>query len=90
MTPLGGFQRLGSPDERQAHPLQSAREKHALEIYGVREFAFTSGNISGQDMAAALELALKKMRTFCARTRPPFVASITRKGEVHLRWPHRQ
>lgn len=62
-------------------------EKHALEIHAVREFVFTSGNMSGQDMAAALELALKKMRTFCARTKPPFVASITRGGEVHLRWP---
>jgi hypothetical protein len=62
-------------------------EKHALEIHCVREFVFTSGNMSGQDMAAALELALKKMRSFCRRTKPPFVASVTRAGEVHLRWP---
>jgi hypothetical protein len=62
-------------------------EKHALEIHAVREFVFTSGNMSGQDMAAALELAIKKMRSFCARTKPPFVASITRMGEVQLRWP---
>jgi hypothetical protein len=62
-------------------------EKHALEIHAVREFVFTSGNMSGQDMAAALELALNKMRSFCRRTKPPFVASITRTGEVHLRWP---
>ena len=53
-------------------------EKHALEIYAVREFVFTSGNMSGQDMAKALEVALKKMRSFCRRTKPPFVASITR------------
>src|SRR5882762_1001090 len=62
-------------------------EKHALEVHAVREFVFTSGNMSGQDMATALELALKKMRNFCARTKPPFVASITRTGEIHLRWP---
>jgi hypothetical protein len=62
-------------------------EKQALEVHAVREFVFTSGNMSGQDMAAALELALEKMRNFCARTKPPFVASITRTGEVHLRWP---
>jgi hypothetical protein len=31
-------------------------EKHALEEHAVREFVFTSGNMSGQDMAAALEL----------------------------------
>jgi hypothetical protein len=62
-------------------------EKHALKIYAVREFVFTSGNMSGQDMAAALELALQKMRSFCRRNKPPFVASITRTGEIHLRWP---
>jgi hypothetical protein len=62
-------------------------EKRALEIHAVREFVFTSGNMSGQDMAAALELALDKMRSFCRRTKPPFVASVTRTGEVHLRWP---
>jgi len=62
-------------------------EKRALKVHAVREFVFTSGNMSGQDMAAALELALNKMRNFCHRTKPPFVASITRTGEVHLRWP---
>jgi len=62
-------------------------EKRALQAHAVREFVFTSGNMSGQDMAAALELAVSKMRSLCRRTRPPFVASITRTGEVHLRWP---
>lgn len=62
-------------------------EKHALKIHAVREFVFTSGNMSGQDMAEALALALRKMRNFCHRTKPPFVASITRAGDVYLRWP---
>ncbi|MGB2623219.1 MAG: hypothetical protein WA857_11910 [Candidatus Acidiferrum sp.] len=62
-------------------------EKHALEEHAVREFVFTSGNMSGQDMAAALELAIPKMRRLCRKLKPPFVASITRLGEVHLRWP---
>ena len=62
-------------------------EKHALQIHAVREFVFTSGNMSGQDMAAALELALGKMQRLCRKIEPPFVASITRAGEVHLRWP---
>ena len=62
-------------------------EKRALEEHAVREFVFASGNMSGEDMAATLELALPKMRRFCRRTQPPFVASITRTGEVHLRWP---
>src|SRR5260370_25369804 len=30
-------------------------EKRALQAHAVREFVFTSGNMSGQDMAAALE-----------------------------------
>src|SRR2546421_11623054 len=47
----------------------------------------TPGNMSGQDMAAALELALGKMQRLCRKIEPPFVASITRAGEVHLRWP---
>src|SRR5580765_446358 len=64
-----------------------ALEKHALEEHAVREFVFTSGNMSGQDMAAALELALPKMRRLCHKLKPPFVASITRTGEVHFRWP---
>jgi hypothetical protein len=62
-------------------------EKRALKVHAVHEFVFTSGNMSGQDMAAALEVGLNKMRTLCARNKPPFVASITRSGEVHLRWP---
>lgn len=61
-------------------------EKRALEESAVREFVFTSGNMSGQDMAAALELALPKMRRLCSKVEPPFVAAITRAGEVHLRW----
>jgi hypothetical protein len=62
-------------------------EKRALEIHGVREFVFASGNMSGQEMAAALAGALRKMQRLCRRFKPPFVAAITRNGEVHLRWP---
>ena len=62
-------------------------EKRALKEHAVREFVFASGNMSGLDMAAALELALPKMRRFSGRLKPPFVAAITRIGEVHLRWP---
>src|ERR1700734_859656 len=47
-------------------------EKQALEEHAVREFVFTSGNMSGQDMAAALDLALPKMRRLCYRLKPPF------------------
>jgi hypothetical protein len=62
-------------------------EKRALEEHSICEFVFASGNLSGSDMAAALEAAMNKMRRLHRRTRPPFVAAITKKGEVHLRWP---
>lgn len=62
-------------------------EKRALQEYAVREFVFASGNMSGEDMGAALELAVAKMRRLARRLKPPFVAAITRIGEVHLRWP---
>ena len=62
-------------------------EKRALTQHSVREFVFASGNLSGPDMAAALEAALLKMQKLSRAVRPPFVASITRKGAVHLRGP---
>lgn len=62
-------------------------EKRALNQYSVREFVFASGNLSGADMAAAFEAALPRIRKLLRAVDPPFVASITRKGEVHLRWP---
>jgi len=64
-------------------------EKRALQANAVREFVFASGNMSGLEMAVALEAALTKMRQFCKKLRPPFVVAITRAGEVHLRWPKR-
>jgi hypothetical protein len=62
-------------------------ERRALQINSVYEFVFASGNLSGGDMAAALEAAIHKMRRLHRETKPPFVAAITKKGEVHLRWP---
>lgn len=62
-------------------------EKRALRENGVREFVFASGNLSGAEMAGALELALGKMKKLCRKFDSPFVASISRKGDVYLRWP---
>jgi hypothetical protein len=64
-------------------------EKRALEKNSVREFVFTSGNMSGQEMAEALKQGIRKILNLCHRIDPPFVATITRRGEVHLRWPKR-
>ena len=62
-------------------------ERRALEENSVREFVFASGNLSGNDMAAALETAMDRMVKLYLKTKSPFVAAITKKGEVHLRWP---
>lgn len=62
-------------------------EKRALEENRVREFVFASGNLSGSEMAAALGMALRKMQRMCRRFNPPFVAAITKAGDVRLRWP---
>ena len=62
-------------------------EKRALDRNHVREFVFTSGNMSGPEMAMALEQGIRKMLNLWNRISPPFVAVITRGGEVHLRWP---
>jgi hypothetical protein len=61
-------------------------EKKALAEHHVMEFVFSSGNLSGDEMAEALENALPKMLRLARRQKPPFVAAITRGGEVHLRW----
>jgi hypothetical protein len=78
-------QRGGVPLTADKRMRYNFLEKHALEEHAVREFVFTSGNMSGQDMAAAIELAIPKMRRLCGELPPPFVACITRLGEVHLR-----
>jgi hypothetical protein len=64
-------------------------EKRALEKNRIREFVFASGNMSGREMAEALERTLRKMLSLCSKVDPPFVAAITRSGEVHLRWPQK-
>ena len=53
----------------------------------MREFVLASENMSGKDMAEALRVALRKIQRISQRFPPPFVAAITRTGEVHLRWP---
>lgn len=62
-------------------------EKEALAQHRVKEFVFVSGNLSGADMASALENAIGKMIRLAKRVEAPFVAAITRGGEVHVRWP---
>jgi hypothetical protein len=57
-------------------------EKEAVVKFGVREFYFASGNLSGKDMGDALRVAMPAMRRTQAEHEPPFVASIARYGGV--------
>jgi hypothetical protein len=60
-------------------------ERQAVITSRVREFYFTSGNFSGEEMAALLVVALPEMIRLCRKHRPPFIASLTKTGNVHIR-----
>ncbi len=55
-------------------------ERKQLVAHCIREFAFSSGNLSGDQMAELLGLNLRKIDKLARRHPPPFVASITRSG----------
>lgn len=59
-------------------------EKAAIRRYKVREFYFGSGNMTGGEMAAALVVALPKIKTIWQNQQPPFVVSISRSGVVTI------
>lgn len=69
-------------DKRIRH---RSNEKQAVVKHKIRMFYFSKNDMSGQQMASALEKALPNMKKLCARYSPPFFAAITRTGEVHLR-----
>ncbi len=62
-----------------------ANEKQAVIRHRVRMFYFSKNDMSGQQMATALQKALPEIQKLCAKHAPPFFAAITRTGEVHLR-----
>jgi hypothetical protein len=61
-----------------------SHEQTALMQAGVRAFVLVAGNLSGPEMAAAFVQALPAMRRFVARYQPPFIARVTRRGEVSM------
>jgi hypothetical protein len=60
-------------------------EKAAVIKHKVRMFYFSRNDLSGEQMAIALEKALPEIEKTCAKHQPPFFAAITKIGEVHLR-----
>lgn len=60
-------------------------EIHALMAARVRAFVLTArGDLSGQEISGILVKALPAMKRLCARTRPPFLAHVSREGNVTL------
>jgi hypothetical protein len=61
-------------------------ERNRIMQYGIREFVFTSGNLSGAMMGEILKKAVPAMQKLCATHPPPFIATISQAGNVTVRW----
>ena len=59
-------------------------ERQALQRSQARAFILPSGNMSGDEMASAIVNALPKIRRVVGKTQPPFIARITKAGDVWL------
>jgi hypothetical protein len=55
-------------------------EKASIINNKVRQFSFSSGNISRDEMANLLNGHLREIFRFLEKNLPPFVASITKSG----------
>ena len=60
-------------------------ERRAVLTHRIRLFYFSKNDLSGSQMASALELALPEIQKICDQEEPPFFAAISRIGGVHLR-----
>jgi predicted nuclease of predicted toxin-antitoxin system len=69
---------------KDKHIRRRATELAALRNARVSAFVLTSGNLTGEEMAAAFVRALKRMRRVAAQNRPPFIATVTRDGSVSI------
>ena len=59
-------------------------EVQALIAAGLRVFVLTATDLTGEEMGAILVKALPRIRRFCKKHAPPFIAGITRMSEVTL------
>jgi len=57
-----------------------------IQRYSIREFTFSSGTLSADDMASILNSNLNRIFKFIQKQRPPFIAALAKDG-VHLRFP---
>lgn len=59
-------------------------EVGALMAAGVRAFILTSGNLRSEEQAEAFRRALPAMQTLCNARTGPFIARVTRSGNVEI------
>ena len=59
-------------------------EAQALIAAGLRVFVVTATDLTGEETGQIIAKALPKIRRFCKKHRPPFIAGITRMSEVTL------
>ena len=79
---------------KEAWPVLTADKRirfNQLELkqvmaYGVRQFVFSSGNLSGAMMGEVLKIAMPRMRKLLQELDPPFIAAITQSGVVTARF----
>ena len=63
-------------------------EQKSILRYKVRQFVF-SGNLGGATLAELLVKVYPEMRTFARGNSRPFVAVITKSGDIYKRMDHR-
>jgi hypothetical protein len=61
-------------------------EREQVISHGVREFVFTSGNLSGAMMGELLKIAMPKMKIIFYEQESPFIACISQSGGVVIRY----
>jgi PIN like domain len=61
-----------------------ATERTALAAARVRAFVLTSSQLQGTEMAAAFVKALPRIKRLIANHTPPFIARISRSGNVSI------
>ncbi len=49
---------------------------------GVAAFVLTAGEMRGEEMGEVFATALPRMLRFLEKNSPPFIATVTRKGNV--------
>lgn len=59
-------------------------EAQALIAAGLRVFVVTATDLTGDETGQVIVKALSKIRRFCKKHGPPFIAGITRMSEVTL------